>query len=242
MLRRAGIWNLLVAVLLCLSTLMASGCRYATNRVDDLCDVFQLAGGVTTENPKGGVLPPSLGLHVQATEFINLGAVHFAGYSAEMDGRGFFAGQENRTRLGLGPLQALQIDQNYAKGSENYFKKSESEWCRRMAARSLRWHDTPAKELNYRFWADSMHVGWPVMHRGWQYWENCGVELAICEPFLTHVGLTFRVGFDPSEISDFVFGFFGVDFKEDDMTCNELNNKDETAKAMDAETAAEFNE
>jgi hypothetical protein len=179
---------------------------------------------------------------VQATEFVNLGAVHFAGYSAEMDGRGFFAGKENRTRLGLGPFQALRIDQDYANGSENYFKKSDSEWCRRMAARELRWHDRPAKELNYRYWADSMSVGWPVMHRGWQYWENCGVELALCEPFLSHVGFTLRVGFDPSEISDFVFGFFGIDFKEDDMTRNEFRMRCETAKAMSEESAAAVNE
>ena len=242
MLRRAGMWNLLAAVLLCLSTLMASGCRYAANRVNDFCDIFQVAGGVTTENPVGGALPPSLGVHVQASEFVNLGAVHFSGYSAEMDGRGFFAGQENRTRMGLGPLQSVKIDQNYQKGAENYFKKSDSEWTRRMASRELRWKDMPAKQLNYRYWADSMTVGWPVMHRGWQYWENCGVELAFCEPFATHLGFTFRLGVDPSEISDFVLGFLGVDFKEDDLTRNEYRAKHETAKAEADEAAAAVNE
>ena len=242
MLRRAGMWNLLAAVLLCLSTLMASGCRYATNRGNDFADIFQLGAGMTTENPSGGWLPPSLGVHVQATEFVNLGAVHFAGYAAEVDGRGLFAGQENRTRLGLGPLQAIKIDQNYAKGSENYFKKTESEWCRRMASRALRWNDTPAKELNYRYWADTLSVGWPVMHRGWQYWENIGVEVALCEPFATHLGFTLRVGFDPSEISDFVLGLFCVDFKEDDLTRNEFRLKHEVAQAADDEEAAAASE
>lgn len=201
-----------------------TGCRYADNRAHDFMDIFQIGGGLTTENPESGMLPPSLGIHVQATDFLNLGALHFSGYGAEWDGRGLFAGRESRTRLGLGPWQRIRIDQRYAEGSENYFKKLETMWADRLSSPEMRFWDRPAKELHHEALL-SQQEGCPILHRGWQYWENFGAEVSISEPFLTHFGFNFRVGFDPSEISDFVLGFLTVDYKHDDLTPEEYLEK-----------------
>lgn len=212
-------------LVLCLCILVLSGChqRYGANRVYDFCDIVQVGVGVTFENPKTGIIPPSYGLHLQATEYLNLGAVHFSGCTAEWDGRGFFKGQESRTRLGLGPNQVIQIDQNYDEGKMNYFKNIDSSWIKRMNLMSMRWKEKPAKDLQYEFWADTKHVGMPLMHRGWQYWGNLGAEAGICDPFFTHMGLNLKLGLDISEFSDFFLGIFTVDFKNDDMTEDEFD-------------------
>ncbi len=215
--------RILAVLILCLSITILSGCagRYCTNRVADFSDIFQVGAGITAENPFTGALPPSLGIHLQATEFVNLGAVHFSGYAAEVDGRGLFAGPESRTRVGLGPIQIIRIKQDYDHGAENYFKKEYSDWNRRMNTEQMRWRNTPAKQLQYTYWSDRFFVGTPIMHRGWQYWENFNIEAGICEPFITHFGVTLRAGFDPSEISDWLIGFTTIDFKNDDLTSNE---------------------
>ncbi|MCX7049934.1 MAG: hypothetical protein NTX50_31185 [Candidatus Sumerlaeota bacterium] len=211
---------LIFAVLACLGLVM-SGCRYAHNRLYDFCDIFQAGVGVTSQNPDSGMVPPAIGVHVQASEFMNLGAVYFNGSTAEMDGRGFFAGPESRQRYGLLCFQRLKIDQSYTSGSMNYFKQSQSQWTKRMNSRAMRWSEAPAKELDYDYWAEDIHEGYPILYRGWQYWENIGVEFALSEPFLTHLGFDVRFGIDPSEVSDFVLGFFGVDFQSDDLTEDE---------------------
>jgi len=205
--------------------LTITGCRYVANRMYDFHDIFQMGVGISSENPKSGMLPPSLGVHVQATEVINLGALHFSGYTTEWDGRGFFAGPESRTRFGFGPFQSIMIEQDYAKGSENYFKKENVRWTSRMNSRDMRWNNTAAKELNYHFWGYKMHNGFPVLHRGWQYWENFNVEVGISEPLITHLGINFRLGFDPSEVSDWILGFFLIDYKMDDMNQGEYTEK-----------------
>jgi hypothetical protein len=211
------------AILLC-GVLALSGCqyRYGANRVHDFCDVFQAGIGVTFENPDTGMLPPALGVHAQVSDFANLGGVHFSGLTIEWDGRGFFAGRESRTRLGFAPLQMVRIDQDYSTGRENYFKKSDALWTRRMNSRAQRWADAPGKELDYEFWADEFHQGAPLFHRGWQYWLNSGIEAAICDPILTHAGVDLKLGVDVSEISDFLLGILTLDFKQDDMTSDEF--------------------
>jgi len=69
-----------------------TGCRYFCNRVSDFKDIGQLGAGISVQNPKSGPLPPSVGLYAQVTDFVRMGWVVFHGYSAEMDGRGCFAG------------------------------------------------------------------------------------------------------------------------------------------------------
>jgi hypothetical protein len=56
----------------------------------------------------------------------------------------------------------------------------------------------------------------------------------LCEPFLTHLGVSLRLGFDPSEISDFVLGIFYVDFKGDDLTADEYAAKRHPSRADSA--------
>lgn len=220
-----------VLPLLLVVSLGLSGCHYVQNRTDDLCDIFQAGVGLTSENPGSGMAPPSLGAYVQVTEFINLGALYFNGISAEMDGRGFFAGPEERLRVGFLPWQRVKFDQDYYKGSENYFKKEDALWTKRMNSTTMRWWNKPAKELEYTFYAMEVTDGIPVMARGWQYWENVSVEVCVSEPFVTHLGLDLRLGFDLSEVSDFVLGIFFVDFKNDDMKDDEYEERNATRKS-----------
>ncbi|MCX7049154.1 MAG: hypothetical protein NTX50_27165 [Candidatus Sumerlaeota bacterium] len=210
-----------IAALACLSIGLSGCCQYGQNRLYDFCDIFQFGGGVTSQNPKAGITPPAIGVYVQATEYMNLGAVYFNGSLAEMDGRGFYAGPEEHLRYGLFCYQGTQINQNYLAGSENYFKKSKCLWTKRMNSNAMRWNKTPAKELDYEYFAEEIHEGFPIMPRGWQYWENVAVELGISEPFLTHLGFDIRVGIDPSEISDFILGIFTIDYNNDDLTAEE---------------------
>ncbi len=211
------------AVVLAALSLSLTGCqyRYFANRHADFHDIFQIGVGYTTENPKTGVIPPSLGAHIQVTEFLNLGWIHFTGKTAELDGRGSFCGSEQRTRLGFGPYQRLYIDQDYANGKEDYFKKYDTLWNDRMHTPEMSWGKWPAKQLNYEDWSMSPREASPLMPRGYQYWENLNAELCISEPFITHFGLNFRFGFDPSEIFDFILGVTTFDFKRDDLTPEE---------------------
>ncbi len=211
------------ALIIASLSLTACQSRYLANRCADFRDIFQFGVGVTTEGAKTGVVPPSLGAYIQATEYLNLGALGYSGQTAEWDGRGMFVGKERRVRLGLGPYQRLWIDQHYDSGSENYFKKLETKWNDRMNSPDLigKHSERPAKELNYDMWSMDMREGSPIYHRGWQYWENIGAEVCVSDPLLSHLGFTFRIGFDPSEISDFVLGWFCIDFKHDDLTEDE---------------------
>lgn len=209
-------------VILSLASLPVTGCRYFVNRTADFGDIFQFGLGATAEKSKLGPIPPAIGVHVQATDFINIGAIHFNGYVAEIDGRGLFAGHESRSRLGYGPFQLLKEKQDYRFGCENYFKLPHTAWANRMQSHKMRWCNIPAKQLNWEMWDDTIRYGTPLCPRGWQYWENFGVEAAICEPFLTHLGVTVRAGVDPSEIMDFVLGIFCIDFKRDDMKASEF--------------------
>jgi len=209
-----------------MSTWLLTGCttRYGMNRIADLGDIVQFGVGITAENPKTGMFPPSLGLLVQATEALQLGIVHFTGLTAEQDGRGVFIGPESRTRAGIGPYQWVQIDQDYENGIPNYFKMEDSLWTKRMNSRSMRFLNRyPAKELDYTFWTHPMHEGWVKMPRGYQYWESTGFELSLSEPFVTHQGINLKFGIDLSEVFDFLLGFTTIDFKRDDLTQDEFD-------------------
>lgn len=218
-----GMW-LLSVVVLCLMALNFTGCAVGTrakaNRVYDFADIVQFGVGLTHENPKSGVIPPALGVHAQLTEFINLGALTYAGAIWEMDGRGFYQGREERFRAGLGPIQILQFNQDYVSDDyyKNYFKQSNTIWGNRMNSRPMRWLESPAKEVNYLYWSEEKRIGKPVFPRGWHYWENIGLEVALSEPFITHWGFILKLGIDPSEISDSLLGLFNVDFKKDDLS------------------------
>lgn len=201
------------------TAVLSTGCRYATNRAADFQDIFILGGGITTENDVTGPWPPSLGVYVQATDFVSLGANHFSGVSAHVDGRGLYAGPESRTRFGL-----LFWDWNWfwedpELAAENYYKKPGTLWANRMAELDV-W-DRAAKEAHQAILPTQDPA---IRHypRGWHYWETISAEFGISEPFITHLGVHFRAGVDPSEVPDFLLGLFMIDPKMDDLQAEEL--------------------
>lgn len=195
------------------------GCRYMTNRYYDFRDTFDLGAGVSTENSVTGILPPALGLYVEATDFLHLGAISHYGYIAEVDMRGSGVYHEERARLGFGPWQALHLDQDYNGAAyKNYFKTPNTRWERWMKSVNQSLCGVPAKDLTYDHWANHMQYGCFLRHRGYQYWEYMGGEAAICDPFFTHLGVYLRAGIDISEVSDFLLGWTTFDFKKDDLT------------------------
>jgi len=199
--------------------LATTGCRYLANRYYDFRDLGSVAVGITAENSQTGLWPPDLGLYVEATDFLHLGAITHNGYTAEWDLRGSGVYMESRTRLGLLFWQAVHIDQDYMDAQyKNYFKTPNNQWEKWMRNPVMCWAEAPAKDLTYDHWIQDMQYGVFLRHRGWQYWEYCGAEAAICEPFLTHLGVYARAGFDVSEFSDFLLGWFCIDFKHDDLT------------------------
>lgn len=204
------------------SSLGLTGCRYALNRYYDFRDMLAVGVGATAENPVTGWVPPSLGVYLELTDFLHLGAITHNGYTAEMDLRGAFAGPEYRTRFGFLWWQMLQINQDYENGWYNRFKDPSFPWTQRMSAWGMRSHGHPAKRLNYEYWSQYRQYGQFLKPRGWQYWEYTGLEVAICDPFFTHFGVMLRLGLDISEFSDFLLGIFGVDYKHDDMTEEEF--------------------
>src|SRR5688572_1122457 len=98
--------------------LAATGCSYLRNRRDDLADIFIIGAGGTVA---GGPVPASLGLYLEATEFLHLGAMGFSGYMAGIDRRGSAVAEVNReVKVGLGPYHAWHIDESY--GPANSYK------------------------------------------------------------------------------------------------------------------------
>ena len=127
MMTRCKHWVLLI----CLAgvSIAATGCRYMTNRYYDFRDTFALGVGWTAQNSFTGIWPPSLGVYVEATDFLHLGAITHNGWTAEVDMRGSGVYMENRTRLGLLCWQAYHDEQDYTDAFyKNYFKTPGNKW------------------------------------------------------------------------------------------------------------------
>lgn len=210
---------------------------WCRNRCADFMDMFAIGAGITTESKIGGPIPPALGVYVEATTLLNLGAISFSGGMAEWEGRGAGIYTEDRVLCGIGPYRAWKINQG--EQIPNFYKNSRAcmKWAQRMEtdlrssalARINRWiagteigswfdvtevGGDPAKRTVHR--DRTFHRAFLGVPRGWQTWEYVGAEAAICEPFLTHLGVTVRAGFDLSEAMDFVLGLIMIDFKKDD--------------------------
>ncbi len=210
------------AVLLGAMMIASTGCRYTTNRYYDFRDTFILGAGVTAENEVTGMWPPSLGLLVEVTDFLSLGAITHNGYTAELDLRGTYVGPESTTRAGFLWWQLLRKYQSYENATYmNAFKDETFPWNVRMASPPMDFMGRPAKRLHYQHWSMNTISGSALLHRGWQYWGYSGFEAAICDPLFTHLGLMLKAGIDISEVSDLLLGVVGIDFKRDDMTNDE---------------------
>lgn len=215
------------------------GCRYLTNRYYDFRDTMDMGVGISTENSATGIVPPALGAYIEVTDFAHLGAIRHYGPIAEVDMRGSGCYTEARDRIGLGPWQAIHLDQFVCKkGCRNYFKTPGTLWDCKMKSVTNSFDGAPAKDLTYTHWAQDMQYGYFLRHRGYQYWEYAGIELALCDPAVTHFGIYTRFGFDISEVSDFMLGWFGIDFKHDDM-CPKMFAEMKYGKAIVAEKTVE---
>lgn len=192
--------------------------RYFENVWWDFCDALQIGGGVTLTNAESGWPKPYPGFYFQMTDFLKFGAMHYYGWSAEWDGRGFFAGPEARTRFSFGPLDALRIDQKYDRGWENYFKKSRTFWSARMQSNDMMWGWTPAKELRYDIWAKRLYTEKLCFHRGWQHWSNSSLEVGM-------IFVQLRMGLDIVELHEWVLSLFAIDVLGDDLTPREYLEK-----------------
>ncbi|HOE62717.1 MAG TPA: hypothetical protein PKW18_03400 [Candidatus Sumerlaeota bacterium] len=195
------------AVLLTL-VMALSGCSYFKNRYYDFRDITDLEVGATFAKPKNGskyLVPHALGAYVEATQFMQLGALGFnnmdtVGGTAGLDLRSSWAGKESRTRYGFGPWQKYVINQegwldDYKAES---FEKHGIDLCYRDNVMQGIWRRTPYL-------------------RGRNYWEYIGGEFAISEPFLSHFGIKIRAGFDPCQVMDFILGWTTLDIYGDDL-------------------------
>jgi len=216
---RRRFW-LLLAVVVAVG-ILNTGCGYLRNVRDDMMDVGTVAVGFTPPVIPGseaaddravGPLPPTLGVYAEATEFLHLGALGKASGDAEWDRRGIGLVADDRVKLGLGPLHWGHINQQpYWVNAYKREGNSLDPWRRHM--RNLRdpLFDASAKELIFRERYNEQR--W--MEKGWQDWETFSLEVAIPEPFLTHMGFYARVGVDPSQVFDAALSLFTIDLYGD---------------------------
>lgn len=226
-----------LGAVLALSALSVSlmGCNYARKRADDFRDIWVFSVGGTHTLDASAVIPPSLGLHADALWF-GLGAITHNGMSAELlDGRGTFIGPESRTRISLLFYQWWRVWQAYhdhfiqglpEPALWNQFKDptppdyATAEWLQRVSTRGYtRWffpagRFDPRKRLLYQ--DEEMQGDWVPLHRGWNHLWTVQAEAAAGIP-LTHISFYMRVGFDVSEVMDFVLGIFTYDMYGDDV-------------------------
>lgn len=216
--------RMMVLMSLAATVIATTGCRYLANRYYDFRDIFEVGAGVTCENPETGVVPPALGLHVQATDFLTLGAINFYGGIAELDHRGTFVGPQSTTQMGFLCWQRYFNRESYSEAAfMNSFKDTEFPWCQRLSSVDMMWMGRPAKSLNYNKWSLATTKGSFLTPHGWQYWASTGFQVALCDPILTHAGFTVKAGFDLSEVSDFLLGVLCIDaIKHDDMNREEF--------------------
>ncbi len=215
---------------LLLACVVSTGCRtvkcpYLTNRFYDFRDTFVAGVGITAETKyTGPARIPALGLFGEAFT-LGIGAIGFGGVTAELDGRGTFVGVEKRIRTGF-PLigQTLDLEEMYGPEEcfyRNLFKGKDPDfpWLKRMETDEA-WGSYPAKKLYYE--GQNKKESRQIIYRGWQHWGNVQIEAALSEPFILHHGAMLKLGIDLSEAADCLLGWFGYDFRRDDMTREEF--------------------
>ncbi len=214
--RRSGrlLWLALAAIL------ATPGCGYVKNVRNDFMDCFVIGAGVITpvvkteEGYKGlGYIPPSIGIYVEATDLLHLGALYKASADIEMDRRATGIVIDQRKKIGFGPFHYVDIEQEPILSNEYKRRNNDMDgWRKQMKRLEDPIFSRPGKQLIYDG-RDTSGRWW--LHRGWQDWEMLSIEIAIPEPFILHSGINFKFGFDPSQIFDLFLGIFGLDLYGD---------------------------
>lgn len=221
MLARQGRPRALAAIAaLAVIAAMTPGCGYVKNLRDDAMDCFMFGAGVvtpvaSTESGKVGVgpIPPSIGIYVEATDLLHLGALYKVSGDIEWDRRGTGIVVDSRKKFGIGPIHYTDVKQEPI--IANDYKRRDNDmdgWRTNMNRLRDPLFRRPGKQLIFDDRRESSR--W-VLHRGWQDWETFSIEVAIPEPFFFHSGINFRVGFDPSQVFDLLLGIFGLDLYDD---------------------------
>ena len=223
----------MVMILASALVFLGSGCGYVKNAVEDFQDIIILGVGVTpptfplnkeANERVAGILPPSIGVYVEATEFCHLGGLLKGSCDLEWDRRGAGFVGDRRFKLGFGPAHYVDIYQQPlfkdADGAPlliNDYKvrgntgNDLDAWREHMGDMKDFVFSRPAKQLIY----DDNTKPLPFLQRGWQGWETFSVELAIPEPFITHSGFNVRAGINPCEVFDFALSLIGLDLYDD---------------------------
>jgi hypothetical protein len=210
--------GVVVVALLAAVVTTGSGCGYFKNVRDDFMDIGGLAIGVCTpvleegnDATVLGFIPPSLGVYVQATDFLHLGALYKISADITWDRRGAGIIVDERAKFGVGPYHWITIRELPVLA--NGYKTEDSglgPWREEMANRKDPIFGAPAKIVKY-----STKEWQPYLWQGWQDWETFSLEVAISEPFITHCGFYARVAADPSQWVDAVLSLFFLDLHGD---------------------------
>jgi len=90
------------------------GCGYLKNVRNDFMDCFVIGAGVITpvvkteDGAKGvGYIPPSIGVYVEATDLLHLGALYKASADIEMDRRATGIVVDRRAKFGFGAIDVF---------------------------------------------------------------------------------------------------------------------------------------
>lgn len=222
-LRSSAIKSLALAATMLVLVGCQSAGRYFSNRLYDFEDMFTIGVGGATANDQTGIWPGTFGAYVQVTDFAKLGLIEHHGVTAEIDHRGIGAYHENRIRGGFLWWEICHVQQFYG-DHVSYFKTPGTRWEARMNSRP-KWLGAPPKDYVYDHWDSDLQCGTLLLYNGWQHILDANIELGICEPFVTKLGATLRLGFDVSEVGDFITGWFGLDMYGDDLNWAEFREK-----------------
>ncbi|MBN1444133.1 MAG: hypothetical protein JXA90_15590 [Planctomycetes bacterium] len=207
------------ALCLAVAVLAGSGCGYVQNVADDFRDIWIFGAGITVpvsgdqDGEKArGIVAPSFGIYVEATEAFALGCIKKDSLDVEWDRRGMSVTADRRAKIGLPLYRKIWIEQQPI--AANRYKREGNEldgWRQHMEQLTDPVYHVGAKKLIYRDYSTEQGP----LHRGWQDWEIFSVEVALVEPFFLHSGVNLRVGFDLSEVFDFALSLFGLDLYGD---------------------------
>jgi hypothetical protein len=177
---------------LVLAALVVSGCAYTKDRANDFADVFTFRAGVVY----------GLSARVQVTDYFGTGAGAGVGKKYGFIGRDFVARRERYFGIPLGSLMYLLKDDIKLPG---------------CLAAALPWETLsikggrPTLKAGCEDNLERVLIPFHMEKRRHIFPADCRVEAGF-----TLGAIGFDVGLNPIELADFLTGFFGMDFAEDD--------------------------